>query len=496
MKKLSLKQIAAVVIAVVLGVMPLTACGGTSGRMEYTNTIDDPWWTTTGTLEKDSDGKVVYKDVEIRMTYVVGGQDETPFKELLNQFEDEHPGIKIRTEQISSDIYEKTTADAVMQNVNPPDLIMSHQKGHKNLADNRIIQPFNEAMEASGIEISMDDYAESLAQYSDCDYDGYLFSVPVDAASSIVFYNKKMLEKYNLQLPKTHADVIAALDTVARGEKGNVDFRPCIWNFYDAFFTRFAWLSALSQNGASFYGDVDGKKYRANWASTPENLQSFLDGIKSMRDFTEHDPPLADYNSGTSSTKYFLEDNYLFLFSTPWGLRDSLDNYMSVNNVTFDQMLERVGMTSMEGWFALDPDADTAHNIFGDSHYFAMSRSVTDITKKAAICEFVKWFTQTISVGVKWAEAGHVSACTKVANSPEYAANRYVSNYVAKAIPNIDNFCGFGTTPWFKDTYDKLQSLISAVQANKTSEQDAESVRRKAKEVNDLIYFAETDFNA
>ena len=491
------KKIIAVLAAAAL-TLQLAACGGTGGGdFEHKATIDEPWWTTTGTLNKDSDGKIVYDNVTIRMTHVIGGTDMPTLNAIVDEFEDTHPGITIVRDQISEASYEKQTADAIMNNLNAPDLILSHQRGHKNFADNHLIQPFDEAIEASGITISMNDYSESLAQYSDCDYDGYLFGVPVDARSNIVFYNKDMLSKYELTVPQTHEELLNVCSVVAKGEKaaGNSGFLPIRWEYESTFISRYTWTTCMVQNGASFFGDMDGKKYRANWASDPDNLKAFQNGFQAMRDIVSPQNPQYAATKGAAGLSEFLAGNFLFFFTTPWGMDETLDAYrQKQGNISFDELTKRVGAVSTAGWFALDPDSDNAQTVFGDSHFFAMSRTVTDINKKAAICEFVKWFTQTPSVGARWGEVGHYPACTLVTSSEEFNSKPLVKNYLTKYIPDINKFQGFGCTPYYDDTFGEFYPLIVTVPLNTTAAQDASVIRAAANTVNNMIDFIETDF--
>ena len=68
MKKYSFKR---AIVAGILCVATLftVACGGTN------NPTGNDWWTTTGSLTKDADGKVVFSNVEIKLNTVVAGDD-------------------------------------------------------------------------------------------------------------------------------------------------------------------------------------------------------------------------------------------------------------------------------------------------------------------------------------------------------------------------------------------------------------------------------------
>lgn len=99
--------------------------------------------------------------------------------------------------------------------------------------------------------------------------------------------------------------------------------------------------------------------------------------------------------------------------------------------------------------------------------------------------------TQTTSAGVKWAEAGHINACTAVATDPVYMQNDFVATYMSKFYPDINNFRSVGTTPYYNVTFSELMALMSAVVTNSTAAQDEASIRLVEDNVNMQIDLAE-----
>ena len=440
-----------------------------------TDTIANPWWTTTGTLEKQ-DGEVVFEDVEIALTTAVCGEDLAPFNQLVAQFNAEHRGeINIVVTSLSQGTLESTVAQQIQNESNAPDLIMSHQKGHKSFAENHLIQPFDEAMEESGIEISMADYASGLASYTSLGYDGYLFGVPIDAQSMGVFYNKQLLNKYGGELPTNREELISLCGRVAAGE----NITPIAWSTSLEFFVDYIFPTAIVQNGGHFY---DEETYYADWQSDAENLAAFKNGIASIREFVTSG--LARLSTPESSAlQSFLSNQALFYFGMPWNLNSVLEAYGQQNGGINVEVVKSdyVGATSVANWFAMESGTEDGNKIFGDAHFFAISRTVPDITKKAAICEFVKWFTQTGSVGAAWGEAGHVSASTIVANDSAYTGSSLVSDYIGRFFPDINYFECAGNTPYYSEMFSRLRSLFSEAM-NRTSAADDESLITSAQD--------------
>ena len=94
---------------------------------------DGSWWTTEGELEKDDNGNVVFDDVSIRLTTIVGGVDRNPFNQIIGRFNAEYRGkINIISTNVGEGDFETTVTNQLVHNAkNAPDIIMSHQKSIK-----------------------------------------------------------------------------------------------------------------------------------------------------------------------------------------------------------------------------------------------------------------------------------------------------------------------------------------------------------------------------
>ena len=134
---------------------------------------------TTGELVKDENGNVVFENVEIVCNTVVSGSDKDAFEQIVQQFNIEHRGeITVHTESIGDGTFENSVPQKINNNSNAPDLIMAHQKVLKSFANNNLLQPFDEAMELSGIEIDLSNYAQGLARYSSLGEEGLCMRCP------------------------------------------------------------------------------------------------------------------------------------------------------------------------------------------------------------------------------------------------------------------------------------------------------------------------------
>ena len=130
--------------------------------------------------------------------------------------------------------------------------------------------------------------------------------------------------------------------------------------------------------------------------------------------------------------------------------------------------------------------------IYGDSHCFAMSKTVTDITKQAAILEFINWFTTSGSVAALWAQAGHISSCISATESSEYKNNVYASNYFANFYPNINNFQNMPVVKDAKTFVNNMTSLFSAtvaIQSGYNDIKDEAAIRDRENDINNVLDF-------
>ena len=478
--------------------LALTSCGGndpvaSSNSEGGTNPVStasseeskiaNPWWSTTGELEKDSSGNVVFEDVDIALTTIVNGDDKATLEELVSKFNTEYKNkIHVEVTVAHQGIFDETVAKQISENSNPPDLIMGHQKSYKYFTDSKLLQPFNEAIEKSGISISLDDYSSSLSQYASMGYDGYTFGVPIDAQSCVVYYNKSLLAKYGGTLPTGHSSLVELCKKVATGEK----ITPIAMSTEDDFFTNYVFTTALVQNGATLYND----SYHATWYDDATNRAAFTNGIASLRELTSSS--LAQFGLGSQTAlNQFLGNKALFYIACPWDLGSLISAVAQKNGVTEEAAKSQfLGATSLSNWFALDEASANANKVFGDSHFFAMSNSVKNIEKKAAICEFVKWFTSTSSVGTEWAAAGHASASTLVSNSDEYSSNDIVENYVSNYYADINSFECTGVMPYYTILRSSLTSLFVSVKTGSASK-DADYIKSAQDSMNSQIDFAE-----
>lgn len=452
------KRLALLCVLVLVLTFALAACIIPDDGDDGDKTITQKWWEDTGELKFNSKGDVKFDNVVINLTTVVSGADVEPFKAIIKTFNDEYKGrINVAVDVLGQNGFERTVSQRISSNNKAPDLIMSHQKGHQFFVDNKVIQPFNkELMEQAGISIDMDDYSAGLSRYSSLGYKDELFSVPCDAQSMVVFYNKDLLQSINKEYPTTHAELLDVCQAFA----AKYGTSPIAWpaanqqnHFYNYVFS-----TAIIQNGGKLYDETTKK---ADWTSEP-NKTAFTNAIESIRDLVNNDGTVKyaafnDKTSDESSRAEFVNHRALFYVYFPWRAQELEGQYHTAN--PSEDSMEVLGTGSISNWFALDAEGENADKIFVDSHFFAMGKLVKDVTKKAAIMEFVKWFTQNIDACKAWAGTGHITACKKVGETDEYKNDPDCQRYINNFYPDIDNLVSMGLTSHYDIVLTHIKTL-------------------------------------
>lgn len=451
--------------------------------------IDNPWWTDSGEITKDSNGNIVFDDLNIKLTSVICGYDQNGFETLIDQFNRKYNGqINITHQVYSQDEIDERVMQQIQNETNAPDLILTHQKTHAYLASNKIIQPMDAAYELAGIEVDKSDFLPNFADYCDLGYEGRMFTIPVDAQSMVIYYNKNLLSKYNAELPQTRADFLQLCKTVQNGERAsNSQFNAVTCGADYDFFKMYLLPTAVLQNGGELYGS-DGL---IHWTEG-DNFTAFSNGVKAVKELA--DEGLWDStDSNESARAKFCKDNALFYISLPFDANTIFSAYASASGHSVDVVkTQDIGGFSTAGLFALDGAPENSKNkIFGDSHAFAMSKTVTDVTKKAAIAVFVNWFTTDVDVGIEWAKLGHTTASYTIRGNAAYNADSYVSEFSNMFYGDINNFVTAGKTPNYTLIFPDMQTALLNCLRNASNDYDIKTELANAqKKINASIGLA------
>ena len=471
--------------------LAFTGCGPTrpDDRDAGLPSIDNPWWTDSGEIVKDADGNIVFDDVNIKLTSVICGYDQNGFETLLDQFNKKYKGkINVTHRTYSQDIIDEYVMQQIQNETNAPDLVLSHQKTHAYFAANKIIQPMDAAYELAGLKADKSNFLPNFADYSDLGYEGRMFTIPVDAQSMVVYYNKALLKKYKVELPQNREEFLQVCKTVQNGERAtNSQFNAVTCGADYDFFRLYLLPTAVVQNGGELYG-ADGL---VHWTEG-DNFTAFKNGVQAVKQLANDN--LWDSNDSNESARAkFCKDNALFYISLPFDASVIFSAYASNSGHSLDVVKSQdIGGFSTAGLFALSgAPEDSKNKVFGDSHAFTMSKTVTDVTKKAAIATFVNWFTTNVEVGIEWAKLGHTTASYTIRGAADYNADSYVSEFSNVFYGDINNFVTAGKTPNYTLIFPDMSTALLNCLRNASNEYDIKTELANAqKKINAAINLA------
>lgn len=470
-----------ILLTSLVSIISLSGCKG-GNKNSGNEGIGDAWWKTEGTLNKDSNGDIIFEDVEIALETVVAGNDETAFRNIVEDFNEEYAGkIRVTVSATNQSTYESSVAQRIEQETNAPDLLMSHQKAHKWFADSKLVQPFDEVIEATGLSFNINDYMSILGDLSDLGYEGTQFQIPIDAQSMVILYNKDMLKRLGFENAPTNNEELMAICKKFKQTYSGSDYLAMSIPSDETFYNDYLFNTALVQNGVELYNSSD---YKVDWTSD-DQFAGWENARKAIN--TLYDNNYAKF--GDSGSSRFFENKTLFHFCLPWDVDALLRSYATANDKTLEAVKESsIGGCSMANLFNISETSTTGEYIFGDSHSFLLSTTVKDINKKAACLVFAKWFTENAQAGADWAEAGHISASHTIINSDTYRENEFVVDYINEFYLDLNQFQTIGNNPYYSDLITVLRATTTAISDTKD---DLKTIlQSKETELNEIIDFS------
>ena len=160
---------------------------------------------------------------------------------VITEFEKENPQIKIKWVDVPFSEGEKRTLAAVLSD-NPPDLINLNPDFSATLAQKGALY-----------EISEENSKQfSKAIINSLKYNGKLYSLPWYATSAVTIYNKGLINRARVNVPKTY-EGIAEIAPIVKAKTGAYVFLPNITE-------NDTMLKILNKYGISSYQTINSKK--------------------------------------------------------------------------------------------------------------------------------------------------------------------------------------------------------------------------------------------
>lgn len=375
------------------GVMALSGLAACSSQNQSVQTKGND---TNETAQKEDVEKEVVKqgdeDKEITLTILRNTPQDLDVqfeKEIIAEFEKEHPNVKIDYQQMAYDSY-ITSLQTKLASGDAPDIYQLEMAYIPKYVEN------DYAADLSGLDSVKNIAPEDLAN---CMLDGKLYALGTGATSMCVTYNKETFEKAGIQeVPETLDEFkevceklkAAGIEPIANGFKESWTISGNIQADYIT--------GVLAQDPDAIKGVCDGSKTFADSDLWKEEFTRFFDRYQ----YSGNDPFGTDWNNACSMV---ATGKAAMIFNGSWAVTNILgvnkDASLGVfpaplNNNAEDTKLLLQGPTG--GW-AVYKDSKNAEMAMEFVNYIT---SVEAVSKSTQMC-------QTISV-VKGAEAGNNAA--------------------------------------------------------------------------------------
>ena len=481
------KKVTAVAFAAIVAC--LTACGG--GKKP-----DNP------DVEFEDDGKIVFKDIELAFWHPITGSDYTNLSAMISQFNKEYEGkIHVTDTQGSNDqtVYYNNFELSCSRNRGPDVAIIHNTKtltySGKKIASGKhkgepqyltpiqpLIDQANEKVE--NIKISPDMYIKGA--WDNINVDGHLWGVPLDVHTAGIFYNKDLLAKYNIPVPKTRAELIAACQKVQTEGGVDANGNPNIWGMpmsYASLPQQFMANTSYIQNGGKPVLKAGDKGFDDSLTFTTKGGKTEV--ISSQPGFRNDDVGkrstrmISDliYKDHISNHSVGLDAN-LTAFKSQKALF-CIDGLWNTNDFKDQLGPDGFGVIPLSGMFAESPTSEDANKIYCISHDFVIPKG-NKLARGSAIhgqasLEFIRWMGEH---SIEWAKSGQIPAYNEVRNSDEYKALGFNAQF---GDPN--NFVIAQADSYYENAYGPFQKASTAAMSSETDLTDAE-----LDEVLDKIY--------
>ncbi|MET0418089.1 MAG: ABC transporter substrate-binding protein [Actinoplanes sp.] len=313
------------------------------------------------------------------------GGDGAYMKKLVDQFNTEHPNIKVTMNVYQwADYYQKVPA--AVSTGNGPDLGIMHVDSVATNAARGVVLPLDDL--AKSLNLSEADFSPPVWQAGV--YNEKRFSIPLDVHPLGLFYNKAAFSKAGLdpeKPPTTNDEYMAALDKLkAAGIQGSwatpFQFTGSMW-----------FQSLLWQYGGELF-DAEAKTAKFGEDPGVQALTWYVDLVRkgySPKNVAQ-DADLVALRNGKNALNW--------------------NGIWTINTLKEDKNLQ---------WGAAAvPQIGTQKAVWAGSHQFVQyKQKATDENKLTAGKVFINWISQQ---SLEWAKGGQVPARKEVRESAEFKA--------------------------------------------------------------------------
>lgn len=334
MRKNLCKRMSALALAAAMVSMALAGCSGGGSTNETTAAVtearSDGAGETEAKKEEAGAAKADGEEVTIRLVHYMGEQAKRDALDaMLTAFAESYPNIKVDVEVVASSSYIATYKNYIAAG-EAPDIMFGKPQNMTEFVEGGYF------MDLTG-EKCLENVLPMLAD--ECTVNGGIYGFPIDAQVKACFYNKKMFEDANLEVPQTKDEFFKVCDTfMDQGIYPFVhpyNFIHGVFHELDSFFTSMAvstgnenvWMD--SQNGVQDLGGnqvvTDAMEMFSKFASYKDAGDTAVDQTQGIQNFAAGQRPM--YMNGGWLMGDVIAANpegEFGMFPTPWS--DSADD--------------------------------------------------------------------------------------------------------------------------------------------------------------------------
>ena len=336
-----------------------------------TNTKED---TNTAKTESNKQEEPVEKVKFTLWHSFVGADQRAEFMEKrLNDFREAHPEYEIDEQKIPRDQYQTKLKTEAAAGELPDAFVIWPNAMTKEFASASLLKDINGHLEENP-EWRDSFVSRALDEFT---VDGKTYSAGLGVSiTSIVYYNKSLFEKYNLEYPNSYAELLNVITVfkengvipIALGNKAKWPAQSTIFSCLANRETGSEWLdSALSGTGSKF--------------TDPE----FITALNKLKELTDMGAFNKDYNTidEVEVRSYFYKGEAAMMIGGSWILPDMIKNAP-------EDIKANIEMTVLPGFEGGKGDPNTMSGV--SSTGIAISAKASP-EQQAAIEELIQFLT-------------------------------------------------------------------------------------------------------
>jgi multiple sugar transport system substrate-binding protein len=383
----------------------------------------------------NNDDDVPGEKISLRYWNSLTGADGTVMRQLVQQFNQAHEDQIEVIETFTNEIDYYTNINLLVPMGRGPDIAIMHSYLVQSYANSKILVPYESYLEVSDVDIKGEDYISDV--FNSLYFEDELYGIPLDLHAVGFYYNKDLLNKYELSVPTTRSEMISAAKIVQEGEKAE---GKTVWGLPLSTTWPSEWIftAALYQNNGLEIDQNGNPAYHS------------AEGVSAMHSVANliHVEKISPTNLGV--------DQDLFLFQTGQALFHIQGSWM-LNSIKESGI--NFGVFPVSNMFNEDGEAHSNH-IPARSHTFVLTKpsGTPSDARKEAMMTFIKYIGDNSFL---WAQAGQIPASNIARANQDYLSIEYIHDFGA-----INHFRVSAQSPYFHQAFSPVYSRMTAAMAN------------------------------